>query len=281
MERLKKELMRVGLELGEVVKVPYFDCGVQAGVPTDSGNTPSGKMYIPTELLGDGVVYTVTVRGESMIDYDIREGDRLIVHCQRTAESGDIIIARINGACTVKTFFEDEDGDVWLIPGNPDFSPIHLQADDVNEIIGVVKQIIHESPRTSYRDCMRAIKSVKSGRKKGIGNMDIARALRAAYDMIVQRGLSGSRPWFAVYRTFTDRGVVAKGDYAGFTSILENIMGEEMPSINVKDMRANLDVLSFEDPVALWSIDNAPVNNKRFYDYLEIARVTNIALSGR
>lgn len=278
---LREELLKIGLELGDVISVPDYECGVQAGLPADHGNMPSGGMFIPEELAAAGSVYTVKVRGESMIDYDIKEGDRLIVHFQSTAESGDIVIAMVNGACTVKTFFEDEDGDLWLIPGNPDFTPIKLLGGDDNRIIGIVKQIIHETPRISYRECVKAIKASKKEHRQQIKMEDIVRALKAAVEAMTERGLSGSRPWFAVYRTFTDRGVIEKGDYTGFVALLENIMGEEAPSINVKDMRGNIDVQSFEKPVSLWSVDDAPVGAKRFYDYLEVAKVTNRALSNR
>lgn len=280
MEEYKNALLKIGLELGEVVPVPYYESGVQAGVPSEGGNIPPDMMLIPRDLW-DNTICTVLVHGESMIDYDIREGDKLIVRSQQTAQSGDIVIAMINGASTVKTYFEDEDGDKWLIPGNPDFAPILLREEDDNHIVAVVKQIIHESPRTSYRECVKAIKNVKKEQKQTIREADIARALKAAQKAMQQRNLSGSRPWFAVYRAFTDRGVVQMGDYAGFVAILDRIMGEESPSLNVKDIRANLDVLSFERPVSLWSPDNAPVGGKRYFDYLDIARVTSKALSNK
>ena len=280
MEQYREELLKIGLELGEVVQVPYYECGVQAGIPTESGDVPAGMMLIPKDLYDDSVI-TMMVRGESMIAYDIREGDKLIVHVQNTAQSGDIVIAMINGASTVKTYFEDEDGDKWLIPGNPNFTPIQLKPEDNNMITGVVRQIIHESPRTSYRDCAKAIKSVKKEQKRPIKDADIARALKSAMESMEKRGLSGSRPWFAVYRTFTDRGVIEKGDYAGFASLLERVMGDECPTLSTRDMRVNLDIQSFERPVSLWSVDNCPVSSKRFYDLLEVANATNKALSNR
>lgn len=280
MENLQKELMRIGLELGEVVLVPDYECGVQAGLPTDSGNEASGEMFIPKDLFCNGPMFTVTVHGESMRDFDFREGDRLLVSYQPTAMSGDIVIAMVNGASTVKTYFEDENGSVWLIPGNESFSPIELRREDDNRIIGVVKQVVHESPRMSYRECSLAIRNVRKEKERVIGETDIARALKAALTTMNARGMKGSRPWFAVYRAFTDRSVVQKGDYSGFVSLVESIMGEESPKLNVKDMRSCMDVMSFEKPVALWSVDYAPVSNKRFYDYLEVAKATSKALMG-
>ena len=280
MEEYREELLKIGLELGEVTLVPYYESGVQAGLPNEGGNIPPDMMLIPRDLW-DNTICTVLVHGESMIDFDIREGDKLIVRSQPTAQSGDIVIAMINGASTVKTYFEDEDGDKWLIPGNPDFSPFQLKEEDDNRIVAVVKQIIHESPRTSYRDCAKAIKNIKKVQRKNIKDADIARALKAAQEAMQQRGLSGSRPWFAVYRTFTDRGIVQNGDYIGFVALLDNIMGEESPNISIKDMKSNLDVLSFAHSVSLWTPDNAPVGSKRFYDLMDIARITSRALSSK
>lgn len=62
---------------------------------------------------------------------------------------------------------------------------------------------------------------------------------------------------------------------------LPNIMGEECPSISVKDMKSNMDVLSFEHSVSLWNVDNAPVGPKRFYDLLDVARITSQALTNK
>lgn len=277
-DELREILNQVGLELGEVIAVPDFDCGVQAGIPREPGDAWPGVSYIPSDLFGDGNLFTVTVRGESMRDYDLKEGDRLMVRMQATAECGDIVIASINGASTVKTYFEDEDGGKWLIPGNEAFDPIELKPEDDNRIVGVVKQIIHETPRTSYRDCMKILKSRKKDSKQVVRNVDIARAFKAAVETMSARGLKGSRPWFAVYRVFVDRSVIEKGDYTGFVAMTEEIMKEDAPTINIKDMRGNVEVLSFDGPVSLWNADNAPVSGKRFYDYLEVAKATKSAL---
>lgn len=272
---IKEELLKIGLEVEEVVEAPYYECGVQAGMPTDHGNVAEGSYRIPASLFSEGVSYVVKVHGESMKDFDFREGDNLLVNVQYSAESGDIVIAMINGECTVKAYTRDLDGNRWLIPGNPAFSPILLNPDDENRIIGVVRKIIHDSPRMSYSDCMKAISKVKKDvSKKTYDDEDIARAIKGAMEMMEQRMLKGSRPWFAVYRTFTDKGIVANGDYNGFYAIIERLMGDEMPRINIKDMRASLDIMSFAKPVSEWVIDKAPVPKSKFFDYKDVAIAT-------
>lgn len=279
MEKFIDSLLKIGLEYGEVVSVPDFE-SVRAGIPESTESVRSEDGYfIPKELLCQGATYTVKVIGKSMVDYDIHEDDRLIVRATKMAESGDIVIASINGEYTVKTFFEDEDGIAWLVPGNPDFMPIQLREEDDNRIIGVVHEIIHERPRVSYRDCARAVQRFKRGEGK-ITNEVIARAISAAIESMTTRRCHGMRIWFAVYRAFVDKNVIAQGDYAAFVEILENTLGEGAPNINIKDIRSSIDVLSFTRPIALWTCDNAPVSGSRFYDYLHVANVTLRALSG-
>ena len=70
----------------------------------------------------------------------------------------------MDGGNTVKAFYEDENGDRWLIPGNPDFQPILLSSESNMRIVGVVKRIIHELPRVSMRECARIVRSQKSTR---------------------------------------------------------------------------------------------------------------------
>lgn len=278
MEKFIDSLLKIGLEYGEVVSVPDFE-SVRAGIPesTESVRSEDGY-YIPKELACQGVTYTVKVIGSSMIDFDIHEGDRLIVRSQQTAECGDIVIASINGELTVKTFFEDEDGIVWLIPGNPEFIAFQLYTINDNRIIGVVEEIIHKRPRVSYRECAKAVQRVKKQTPITISDADIERAISAAKDAMAVRNCKGSRPWFPVYRAFVDRDVIAKGDYTGFIEKLNYYMGDDAPNINVKDIRSCLDVLSFSKPIALWSCDDAPVSGSRFYDYLFIAKATLNAL---
>ena len=142
----------------EWVEVPYYPNGVRAGVPMDAGDDNHETIAVPRAFAAD-ISFVVPVRGQSMRDFDLREGDQLLVRYTECADSGDFVIACVDGGNTVKVFYEDENGDRWLIPGNHDFQPILLSAESNNRIVGVVKRIIHELPRVSMRDCARIVRA--------------------------------------------------------------------------------------------------------------------------
>lgn len=144
----------------EWVEVPYYPNGVIAGVPADTGDDNRETIAVPGQF-ADDISFVVPVRGQSMRDFDLREGDQLLVRYTAQADSGDFVIACVDGGTTVKVFYEDENGDRWLIPGNPDFKPILLSDESNMRIVGVVKRIIHELPRVSMRDCARILRTQK------------------------------------------------------------------------------------------------------------------------
>lgn len=262
---------------GPCVEVPYYTCGVQAGTPREPGDYAGETMAVPRQLVENGI-YTLAVRGESMRDYDLREGDRLLVRMQNVAENGDMVIASIDGGMTVKAFYEDDDECKWLVPGNTDFQPINLSCEPGSRIVGKVLQIIHEAPRAKISECARLVRQVRGDCDKGFGRDAIVRGIAAARGYMDGKKMGESRAWFAVYRTFVDRGIIVKDDYAGFQTLLAEVMGTDAPVLNIRDMRANLDVQSFSKPVSLWDVNDAPVTGCRFFDYLEVARRVNAGL---
>ena len=149
-----------GGELVEWVNVLYFPNGVRAGVPIDAGDDTSETIAIP-KTFADDISFVVPVRGQSMRDFDLQEGDKLLVRYTECADNGDFVIASIDGGNTVKVYYEDENGDRWLVPGNPDFRPILLSSGSNIRIVGVVCRIVHELPRVSMRECARIVRAQK------------------------------------------------------------------------------------------------------------------------
>jgi repressor LexA len=72
--------------------------------------------------------YLLRVKGDSMIDDGIFDGDLIAVHRTNVAENGQIVVARIDGEITVKRFKRDHSR-ITLIPRNPDYAPIVVAAD--------------------------------------------------------------------------------------------------------------------------------------------------------
>ncbi len=86
---------------------------------------------VPSDFTGDGDLFMLRVRGESMIGVGILDGDFVIAVQQKTAKHGDIVVAGIPGEeATVKTFRTNGDR-VILVPANPDMEPLEFSADDV------------------------------------------------------------------------------------------------------------------------------------------------------
>ena len=85
--------------------------------------------------------YALRVRGHSMIDDNIQDGDVIIVERRRTAENGQTVVAMINGdQVTLKRFFIERDG-IRLQPANPEMAPIVLRNEEI-EILGIVTGVI-------------------------------------------------------------------------------------------------------------------------------------------
>ncbi len=96
---------------------------------------------VPTDLTGDGELFMLTVRGESMIEAGILDGDYVVARVQTTAENGDIVVAGIPGEeATVKTYTKKR-GTVILLPANSELEPMEFQPDEV-EIYGRVVTVM-------------------------------------------------------------------------------------------------------------------------------------------
>ncbi len=96
---------------------------------------------VPTDLTGDGDLFMLTVRGESMIDAGILDGDYVVARVQTTANNGDIVVAGIPGdEATVKTYTR-KGKQVVLVPANPTLEPMEFQPNEV-EIYGRVVTVM-------------------------------------------------------------------------------------------------------------------------------------------
>ncbi len=104
------------------VRVPIIG-KVAAGIPILAQENIEDYLVIPKDFTSDTETFILTVRGESMIDAGILNGDYLVVRQQRTANNGDIVVAMIDEEVTVKTFFR-ENGHIRLQPHNTSLKPI-------------------------------------------------------------------------------------------------------------------------------------------------------------
>ena len=95
---------------------------VAAGIPLDSEEVPE-SVDVPESLLRRGEHFALRVRGDSMIEDGIHEGDLLVVQQRETADEGETVVALVDGEATVKRFHRSGD-QVELRPANAAYSPI-------------------------------------------------------------------------------------------------------------------------------------------------------------
>jgi repressor LexA len=104
---------------------------VAAGTDVLAQERVEELLPLPADFTGDGQLFMLKVRGHSMIDAGILNGDYVVVRQQETAEKGDIVVAGIPGEeATVKTFSRSG-AKIVLTPHNPSMEPMVLPADDV------------------------------------------------------------------------------------------------------------------------------------------------------
>jgi repressor LexA len=96
---------------------------IAAGGPIVAEQAVQSVFPLPREIVGEGTLFLLNVRGDSMVDAAIRDGDWVVVRQQPVAENGEIVAAMIEGEATVKTL-RRRDGHAWLMPANPAYDPI-------------------------------------------------------------------------------------------------------------------------------------------------------------
>lgn len=111
---------------------------IAAGGPILAEQSVEETFPLPASLVGQGELFMLKVVGDSMIDAAICDGDFVVIRAQKTCEKGEIVAAMIDGEATVKTFSR-RDGKIWLLPANPNFSPI---PGDHAEILGKVTAVL-------------------------------------------------------------------------------------------------------------------------------------------
>jgi len=115
---------------------------IAAGGPIEAYQDASESMAVPDLLAPGGDAYVLRVRGNSMIEEHIADGDFVLIRPQTTARNGDIVVAQVeDNGVTLKRFFKEKDK-IRLQPANPDYAPQFY--DDVRiqgKLIGVIRRL--------------------------------------------------------------------------------------------------------------------------------------------
>jgi repressor LexA len=116
---------------------------VAAGQPIEA-ILSNDTISVPKDMHGRGRTFALRVRGDSMIEENIEDGDVLIVASQNTAENGQVVIALIDGnSATVKKFYREPEF-IRLEPANPQFKTIFIETPERIQIQGVVRGLIRK-----------------------------------------------------------------------------------------------------------------------------------------
>lgn len=128
----------VGTCAGETREIPLLG-RVAAGLPIDLCSEDE-RVTVPAHMVRRNT-YALRVRGHSMIDDNIQDGDIIVVERRQSAENGQTVVAMINGEqVTLKKFYVERDG-IRLQPANPEMEPIILRNREI-EILGIVTGVI-------------------------------------------------------------------------------------------------------------------------------------------
>ncbi len=112
---------------------------VAAGQPILADDNIIEYFPLPSSELSKGQSFMLNVKGDSMVNAGIFDGDRIIVRQQNTAENGEMIVALIDDSATVKTFYK-EDGHIRLQPENDTMDPIIVDSCQVlGKVYGVIR----------------------------------------------------------------------------------------------------------------------------------------------
>lgn len=131
----RPEMPRTGsIRLPELGLVP-------AGKPNEAVQVNEDGWDLPVDLVGNGELFLLRVRGDSMIDAAIVDGDWVAVRKQQHAENGEIVVAMIDGDATVKTW-RRADGRVFLVPQNPVYRPIPADRAEIRgKVVAVLRRV--------------------------------------------------------------------------------------------------------------------------------------------
>lgn len=122
---------------GDIVSAPLVG-RIAAGQPITAEQSVEDVFSLPARLTGSGELFVLQVQGDSMLDAAICDGDYVVVRSQPNANEGEIVAALLDDEATVKVL-SYSGGHRWLLPRNPDYSPI--EADEAT-ILGKVVTVL-------------------------------------------------------------------------------------------------------------------------------------------
>ena len=123
-----------------IVDVPLVG-DVAAGIPIHAEQNITNTISLPTEIVGDAPSFMLSVRGDSMIEVGINDGDYVVVKEQPVANNGDIVVAIVDDGATVKRFYKERDH-IRLQPENSSMEPIIVKECSIaGKVVAVFRRL--------------------------------------------------------------------------------------------------------------------------------------------
>ena len=247
--------------------VPFFENGVPAGPPNNMGDYGGDYLMLPRQLVGYEPIIMISVRGESMCGAGIETGDVVTLRLGDCAEDGDIVMAWLDGEVTLKVFYRDEDGEAWLVPQNTMYQPIRMSEFTSVWILGVVVDVKKSVGRVPFRQIQQQMRSLKHKEEPQVLTDAV---VKKAVQKILPK-MTTSRQWFCVYRVLADKGFLHERAFYELNDCMNRLFPNNDFSINVKDL-SRMAVGCFDKRLFFWEEQAAPVQGKRFLEYLALAQ---------
>ncbi len=131
-------------DVAEELKLPLVDAFISAGFPSPADDYLESKLDLNHLLIQHpSSTFFARVRGNSMIDVGIHDGDILIIDKSLEPQPNSVLVCFIDGEFTVKRV-QKKNGDYYLIPQNKDFAPIKIEKSSDFRLWGVVTYCIHK-----------------------------------------------------------------------------------------------------------------------------------------
>jgi len=143
LERVKGEVrLRGSARLETQVRVPLVGL-VPAGEPKEAFDISEEAVEIPDWMVGrrKGNIFCIQIEGKSMVDAYIDDGDRVLVERTNSANSGEMVVALLDDDSVTLKRLRIDNGDIFLVPENPEFEPIKVKDLRIlGRVIGVLRK---------------------------------------------------------------------------------------------------------------------------------------------
>lgn len=232
--------------------VPYYDNAVHCGRPTDVGDIVNGDYQLmPHDIVHRDTVVIIRAEGDSMIDAGIEDGDQVHMLIGAPIRDGDQVVVCIDGESTLKSYFRDTDGVVWLVACNDKYDAIEVTEGMDVRIIGKVVRCVKDMPSSTFRYMQQAVARTKRNRADGD---TLARTyneddLRGILRKVLGDEMVAAADWVAVYRILVDK-CGAPTSHTAFAEFINALELDEYPPCT-RDLLRKADAV-YMRPIYEW-----------------------------